>query len=104
MTAVSNCSSLFAIKDGRVSKARVLAIDDHEDVAVIGTDLKPYLPATFVHTQDLGKGGQTGVRGKLRGASGPIRAQNHFQRPDRFRSPTAWVLPGIRNGPLGQRT
>lgn len=56
--AVASCKSLFAVKDGRVAKATVLAMSETQDIAVIGTDLQPYLTATFARTPDTGNGGK----------------------------------------------
>jgi hypothetical protein len=56
--AVANCKSLYAVKDGKVSPATIRAIGDAQDIAVVGTDLQPYLTATFSHSPDDGKGGK----------------------------------------------
>lgn len=56
--AVAECKSLYAIKDGRVSPATVLALGEAQDIAVIGTELRPYLTATFARAADDGKGGK----------------------------------------------
>jgi serine protease DegQ len=56
--AVANCRSLYAVKDGQVSLARVLAVSEAQDIAVIGTTLRPYLTATFAHAVDDSKGGR----------------------------------------------
>ncbi|WP_161567852.1 serine protease [Pigmentiphaga sp. H8] len=45
--AVEHCRDILAVKDGRVVQARVRAISNERDLAVLGTDLVPYLSATF---------------------------------------------------------
>jgi S1-C subfamily serine protease len=45
--AVSDCPSLFVVKNGQVAPATVLAISNEADVAVLHTSLKPLLAATF---------------------------------------------------------
>ncbi|KAF1044745.1 MAG: hypothetical protein GAK35_01638 [Herbaspirillum frisingense] len=45
--AVSDCPSLFVVKNGQVAPATVLAISNEADVAVLRTSLKPLLSATF---------------------------------------------------------
>ena len=48
--AVTGCTRLFAVKDGRVVQARVRAVSGESDLAVISTTLTPYLSATLIQT------------------------------------------------------
>jgi hypothetical protein len=45
--AVQGCPSLYVVKNGQVGVARVLALSDEADVAVLQTQMKPLLAATF---------------------------------------------------------
>ncbi|MFS2055500.1 serine protease, partial [Variovorax sp. CT11-76] len=53
--AVTGCRSLFVLKDGRVAEATVRAISSQPelDVAVLRSDIKPYLGATFPRGEAL---------------------------------------------------
>ncbi len=45
--AVRDCKAVYVIKDARVVLASVRAISPDHDLAVLSTELKPYLSATF---------------------------------------------------------
>lgn len=45
--AIEHCKEIFVVKDGKVAQARVRAISNAHDLAVLGTELIPYLSATF---------------------------------------------------------
>ncbi|OVZ57923.1 hypothetical protein CDO44_16220 [Pigmentiphaga sp. NML080357] len=45
--AVDHCKDVFVVKDGKVAQARVRAVSNAHDLAVLGTELIPYLSATF---------------------------------------------------------
>ncbi|HCP78130.1 MAG: hypothetical protein CML16_14720 [Pusillimonas sp.] len=45
--AVNDCSAVYVVKDTRVVTARIRAVSQDHDLAVLSTDLKPYLSATF---------------------------------------------------------
>ena len=55
--AVTGCASLYALKDGQVRRATVVARDDARDLALLDTGFKPYLSATFAATPE-GSGGR----------------------------------------------
>ncbi|MGP1614985.1 MAG: S1 family peptidase [Pollutimonas bauzanensis] len=48
--AVRDCSAVYVVKDARVVAARIRAISQDHDLAVLSTALKPYLSATFPAT------------------------------------------------------
>ena len=56
--AVADCSAIYAVKDGRVVSATVLASDATQDLAVLRTAFKPYLSAVFPDTQDAARRSQ----------------------------------------------
>jgi hypothetical protein len=58
--AVSHCKSLYVLKDGRVAEATIRAIPANLDLAVLHTDLKPYLSATFSQS-GVKRAGSVGV-------------------------------------------
>lgn len=45
--AIEHCKAVFVVKDGRVTQAQVRAVSNVHDMAVLGTDLVPYLSATL---------------------------------------------------------
>lgn len=45
--AVQGCSSLYTLKDGRVSRAELVAVSEDADLALVKSSIKPYLAATF---------------------------------------------------------
>lgn len=53
--AVTGCRSLFVLKDGRVAEATVRATSSQPelDIAVLRSDIKPYLGATFPRSEAL---------------------------------------------------
>ena len=55
--AVTGCASLYALKDGQVRRATVVARDDARDLALLDTGFKPHLSATFAATPE-GSGGR----------------------------------------------
>lgn len=54
--AVTQCQTVYAIKDGRVVEAQVVATDETLDLAVLQTTLKPYLHATLLQTEKTATG------------------------------------------------
>lgn len=48
--AVATCSTIYAVKDGRVVEA-TLQVSEELDLAVLRTTLKPYLSATLAQTE-----------------------------------------------------
>ncbi|MBP6706551.1 MAG: trypsin-like peptidase domain-containing protein [Achromobacter sp.] len=54
--AVTGCASLYALKDGQVRRATVVARDDARDLALLDTGFKPYLSATFAATPESSGG------------------------------------------------
>ena len=76
--AVTGCASLYALKDGQVRRATVVARDDARDLALLDTGFKPYLSATFAATPE-GSGGRpvfTEAYGELQRM--PARASTVF--------------------------
>lgn len=49
--AVSTCSTIYAVKDGRVVEATLQLASPELDLAVLRTTLKPYLSATLAQTE-----------------------------------------------------
>ncbi|WP_158240576.1 S1 family peptidase [Telmatospirillum siberiense] len=45
--AVEGCGALYVLKDGRVSRAELIAVSDEADLAVLRTAVSPYLTAVF---------------------------------------------------------
>lgn len=45
--AIGHCQDILVVKDGRAAQARLRAVSNERDLAVLGTDLAPYLSATF---------------------------------------------------------
>ena len=71
-------ASLYALKDGQVRRATVVARDDARDLALLDTGFKPYLSATFAATPE-GSGGRpvfTEAYGELQRM--PARASTVF--------------------------
>ncbi|MBM0106350.1 trypsin-like peptidase domain-containing protein [Steroidobacter sp. S1-65] len=48
--AVADCESLFLVKDGRIAEARIRALSERSDLAVLRSALQPYLNATLPRT------------------------------------------------------
>lgn len=44
---VNGCQSLYTLKDGRVTRAELLAVSDTADLALVRSAIKPYLAAVF---------------------------------------------------------
>lgn len=49
--AVATCSTIYAVKDGRVVEATLQVASEELDLAVLRTTLKPYLSATLAQTE-----------------------------------------------------
>lgn len=49
--AVATCSTIYAVKDGRVVEAKLALANQELDLAVLRTTLKPYLSATLAQTE-----------------------------------------------------
>jgi len=58
--AIDHCQDILVVKDGRVAQASLRAVSNERDLAVLGTDLTPYLSATFPE-QPQGATGSVGV-------------------------------------------
>jgi hypothetical protein len=51
--AVEGCGSLFTLKDGRVTRAELIAMSDEADLALVRSPIKPYLAAVFAANDQL---------------------------------------------------
>ena len=70
---MTGCASLYALKDGQVRRATVVARDDARDLALLDTGFKPYLSATFAATPE-GSGGRPVFTGPMANCSACPRA------------------------------